>query len=235
MTWDEYQKTREYVEKKALDLMSHERKDHTPTGVPINNYRGFQANGRTFYSVQINTFKVVVDQYLPKAQMEYPHKFGTGEAYDIVEALRLIDPIFDNSEELANFFAEDKCTYVFEAEGGQVVDRILRIDLFRMIKSDKNGKQEFIGGLFHALKHFSKNDINYSTGSSKHELDTPQSLIGEIIFAFFTLDGIFETSDQYVVFRPYENDYNLKFVFYRECKTGVFFLNTVYKEPKKKE
>ncbi len=236
MTWEEFQNTRKYVEKKALELMSHENKTDTPTGVPINNYRVFNIGGRTFYSVQINTFMVVVDDFLLKAQQKFPEKFGTGNAYDVLEALRLIQPLwYNNAHEIAGFFAKDKCTYVFESEGGEVLDRMLRLDLFRMIKKDQNGNPEFIGGLFHALKHFSKNGINYSTGSSNHELYNPQMLIGEIINAFFTIDGVFETPDQYVVLRPYQNDYNLKFVFYREENTKVFFLKTVYKEPKKKE
>ena len=236
MTWEEFQKTRAYVEKKALELMSHENKNDTPTGVPINNYRLFHTEGRTFYSVQINTFMVIVDNFLLEAQRRFPEKFGTGNAYDIIEALRQIQPLwYDTAQEIAEFFAKDKCAYVFESDGGEVLDRMLRIDLFRMIKNDKNGNPEFIGGLFHGLKHFSKAGTNYSTGSSNHELDNPQALIGEIINAFFTIDGTFETSDQYVVLRPYENDYNLKFVFYREENTKVFFLKTVYKEPKKKE
>lgn len=236
MTWEEFQKTRVYVEQKALDLMSHEKKNDTPTGVPINNYRLLRTEGRTFYSVQINTFMVVVDKYLGEAQLRYPERFGTGNAYDVVEALRLIQPLwYNNAEEMVDFFAKDKCTYVFESEEGEVLDRMLRLDLFRMIKNDKEGNPEFIGGLLHALKHFSKNGINYSTGASNHELQNPQTLISEIINAFFTLDGIFETPDQYVVLRPYENDYNLKFVFYREENTGVFFLKTVYKESKQKE
>lgn len=235
MTWEEYQNTRVYVEKKALELMSHEKKNDAHVGVPINNYRVFPIDGRTFYSVQINTFMVVVDRFLGEAQVAYPDKFGTRNAFDIIEALRLINPIFETTERMAEFFAHDKCTYVFEAEGGKVVDRMLRLDLFRIIKPDKDGNLEFIGGLFHALKHFSKNGVNYSTGTSNHDLDNTQSLIGEIINAFFTIDGTFETPDQYVVLRPYENDYNLKFVFYREENTKVFFLKTVYKEPKKRE
>jgi hypothetical protein len=235
MTWEEFQKTRVYVEKKALNLMSHEKKNDTPTGVPVNNYRLFHKEGRTFYSVQINTFMVVADDYLREAQLRYPEKFGTGNAYDVIEALRLIQPLwFRDAQEMAEFLAKDKCTYVFESEGGEVIDRMLRLDLFRMIKNDKKGNPEFIGGLLHALKHFSKDGINYSTGSSNHELHNTQTLVGEIINAFFTIDGTFETPDQYVVLRPYENDYNLKFVFYREANTGVFFLKTVYKEPKKK-
>lgn len=198
MSWQEFQATRAYVEKKALELMSHEKKNDTPTGVPIDNYQVFQSNGRKFYSVQINTFKYIVDNCLLKAQAEISGKFGTGDAYDVEEALRLIYPTFDDTMSMAKFLAKDKCTYIFEAEGGQVVDRILRIDLFRLIKPDENGKPEFIGGLFHALKHFSKNGINYSTGASNHELPNPQYLIGEITNAFFTLDGIFKTPDIYI-------------------------------------
>lgn len=236
MTWEEFQRTRIYVEQKALDLMSHEKKNDTPTGVPINNYRLFHTEGRTFYSVQINTFMVVVDKYLCEAQVRFPERFGTGNAYDVVEALRLIQPLwYEDAKDMADFFAKDKCTYVFESEGGEVLDRMLRLDLFRMIKNDKEGNPEFIGGLLHALKHFSRNGTNYSTGASNHELQNPQTLIGEIINAFFTIDGVFETPDQYVVLRPYENEYNLKFVFYREENTRVFFLKTVYKEPRQKE
>jgi hypothetical protein len=84
MTWEEFIKTREYVEKKALQLMSHEKKNDAVTGVPLQNYR--------------------------------------------------------------------VCAYIFEAENGDVVDRMLRLDLFRLLKRDKNGRHEFVGGLFHALK-----------------------------------------------------------------------------------
>ena len=234
MTWEEFKTTRAYVERKALELMSHEKKNDAVIGVPIDNYRFFHNGGRTFYSVQINTFMVVVDRYLLEAQRRFPEKFGTGNAYDVIEALRLIQPLsYKNAEEMAKFFAKEKCAYVFESERGEIVDRMLRLDLFRIIKDDKNENPEFIGGLFHALKHFSKNGINYSTGKSNHELYSPQAFVEEIVNAFFTIDGVFETPDQYVVLRPYENDYDLKFVFYREENTKVFFLKTVYKVPRK--
>jgi hypothetical protein len=231
MTWEEFQNTRIFVKKKALELMSHEKKNYAVAGVPINNYRVFQTSNRVFYSVQVNTFMVIVDENLHKAQKATPEKFGTGEANDVIEAIRLTHPIFD-FDRFADFLSHEKCAYIFEAEGGQVLDRMLRLDLFRLMKPDKDGKNEFIGGLLHALKHFSKDGINYSTGKSNHELAHPQSLVKEIIDAFFSLTGVFETKNQYVVLKPYDDNYNLKFVFYREENTGVFFLKTVYKEPK---
>jgi len=231
MTPEEFIKTREYFEKKALELMSHEKKNDAVAGVPLQNYRVFQIDKRVFYSAQVNTFKVIADEFLLEAQKLTPEKFSTGEAYDVIEAVRLINPIFE-LQRFAEFLSHEKCAYIFEAENGEVVDRMLRLDLFRLLKLDKYGKNEFIGGLFHALKHFSKDGINYSTGKSQHEIAHPQALVREIIDAFFSLKGVFETPDQYVVLKPYNDKYNLKFVFYREEKTGVFFLKTVYKEPK---
>lgn len=182
-----------------------------------------------FYSVQNNTFKVIVDEFLITAQNDNPEKFGTGEAHEVIEAIRLVNPIFE-LERFVKFLSHERFAYIFEAENGKVVDRILRLDLFRLIKADLKGKNEFIGGLFHALKHFSRNGINYSTGKGGHNIHHPQHLIGQIINAFFSAQGVFETENQYAVINTYDEKYNLKFVFYREGNTGVFFLKTVYKE-----
>jgi hypothetical protein len=40
------------MEKKAEELMRHEKKDDAITGVPLGNYRVFKIEGRTFYAVQ---------------------------------------------------------------------------------------------------------------------------------------------------------------------------------------
>ena len=231
MSHEEFKRTRKYVEEKALALMSHEKKNDAVAGVPLENYRIFQLRGRVFYSVQVNTFMVIADEFLDRAQEQTPEKFGTGNAHDVIEALHLVNPLFD-IKWFTDFLKHEKCAYIFEAEDGEVVDRVLRLDLFRHIKLDKEGNPEFIGGLFHALKHFSRNGINYSTGKSNHELPTPQALVAEIVEAFFSVDGVFETPNVYVVLKDYDAVYNLKFIFYREENTGVFFLKTVYKEPK---
>jgi hypothetical protein len=229
MTREEFNNTRRYVEKKALELMKHEKKNDAITGVPLENYMVLEKAGRIFYSVQNNTFKVIADEFLIKAQNDNPEKFGTGEAHDVIEAIRLVNPIFDH-ERFIEFLSHERFAYIFEAENGEVVDRILRLDLFRLIKTDQKGKNQFIGGLLHALKHFSRNGLNYSTGKGGHSIYHPQHLIEQIVNAFFSVQGVFETENQYVVINPYDEKYNLKFVFYREGNTGVFFLKTVYKE-----
>lgn len=231
MEREEFNSTQEYIKKKAQELMSHEKKDGAIVGVPMVNYRVLEKSGRKFYSVQINTFMVIVDEHLHKAQNTNPEKFGTGDAHDMLEALRLITPRY-NLERFTQFLSDEKCSYIFEGENRKVVDRVLRLDLFRLIKPSKNGQDEFIGGLFHALKHFKKNGINYSTGKGGRNLSHPQDLVAEIIEAFFLDEGIFEGPNKYVVIKSYDDAHNMKFVFYRELNTGVFFLDTAYLEEK---
>lgn len=229
--YEELQNTRSYVKKKALELMNHEKKSYAVAGVPFQNYRLYKSNSRLFYSVQMNTFKVIVDDFLVRAQTITSEKFGTGEAKDVVEALYMINPMF-GLDGFTDYLKNEKCTYIFESEAGVVVDRILRIDLFRLIQKAKNGKGEFTGGLLHALKHFSKQGINYSTGKCNYELDHPHQLIQMIVDAFFVDEGHFENENEYVVLKELDDNYHIKYVFYREQNTGVFFLNTIYKEPK---
>jgi hypothetical protein len=231
MTEEEFLQTRKYIETKAIALMDHEKKASVIAGVPFANYKMFEISDRKFYVVQNNTFKVIVDEYLQKAQVFSPENFGTGNAYDVIKALYLIKP-FGSFDWFLRFLSEEKFGYVFESADGQVIDRFLRLDLFRLIKDDASGNPEFVGGMLHALKHFSREKINYSTGNYKHELAHPYELITEIIQAFFSTDGSWESNNKYVVLQPYDENYNLKFVFYREENTGVFFLNTAYKKDK---
>ena len=229
MTREEYQRTRKYVEAKALELMKREKKEHAITGVPLENYRVIQVEGRTFYIVQTNTFKFTMEEVLLRAQKSTPEKFGTGDAIDVIEAMRLQQTWPIELPAFAEFITSDKCAYVFESEFGYVKDKMLRLDLARLIRPNKNKeKNEFIGGLLHAFKHFSKEGINYSTGKSNHSLKHPYELVDQIVLAFFTAPGIFENQRDYIVKVPYMKKRKLKFVFYRQENTGIYFLKTTY-------
>lgn len=224
------QEAKDYVEKKALELMAHEEKDHAAIGVPFQNYRFFTINDRTFYLAQTNIFRVIMEEDLTAAQDRTPANFGTGNAHDVIKALWETRPIFA-LEAYTEELKDEKWGYVVESEDGKVVDRILRLDLFRMLRPACNENYEFVGGVFHAFKHFSRNGTNYSIGKSNHELSCPYELIKNIIESFFILDGKFETDKEYVVLKSHDEKYNMKYVFYREEKTNVFFLKTAYKEP----
>lgn len=230
-THDEFKRIRDFVKKKALHLMRHGEKNYAIVGVPYQNYKLYQIGERLFYSIQTNTFKVIVDDFLIRSQELTPEKFGTGDAIDVIEALLLINPIYD-IETFTEFLGNEKCTYILESEKGAVLDRILRLDLFRILRPNEQNKNEFVGGLFHALKHFSKNGINYTTGKSNHELNHPHDLVREIIDAFFIEQGVFQTEQKYVVLKELNENYFVKYVFYRENNTGVFFLKTAYKRHK---
>jgi hypothetical protein len=114
-----------------------------------------------------------------------------------------------------------------------VSERILRLDLFRKLDMSTNGHIEFTGGLMHLLKHFSINGINLSTGKDKHDITSIEDVIVFIMKAFFLVEGKFETSKKLVSIIPLDEKYNLKFVFYLEVNTGVYFVQTIFKEKKK--
>jgi hypothetical protein len=228
ITMDDFIKIHNYFKKKTIELMDYEKNNDTATCVPPQNYLVFSGHsGRTFYSAQSNTFKSIVNELLIKAQQTTPEKFGTGEANDVLEAMRLLKPEFTDLKQFKEFLSHEQCTYVFEGEGGKVVDRMLRIDLFRLIKLATNGRNEFVGGLFHALKYFSRRGVNYSTGKNNQEIPHPQELIGQIINAFFCHEIDFLPPDIYIAEIPY-GTIRLKIFFYRKENTDVFFLDTVY-------
>lgn len=230
-TWEEYQSTKKYVEEKALGLMSHESKDLAKVGFPINVYLKFEIGERKFYVIQANVFKAMIDAIYMKAFMEYPQKFGTGDAIDVIEALYNVEPMSD-LEWFIGFLQREEFAYVIEGVGLEIIDKILRIDLFRKLDINETGQMEFTGGLFHALKHFSIGGKNLSTGKDVHDIAHPIEVLILAIRAFFISEGRFETSTKLISTIELDDKYVLKFVFYLEEKTGVYFIRTIHKRRK---
>jgi hypothetical protein len=231
MTWEEYQKTRDFMERKALALMDHEGKAMVKAGLPIDNYTGYIIKERTFYAMKSNVFKDIMRNVLMQAHKKFPERFGTDDAQDVLKALHEIEPTFE-FERYIEFLRDEQFAYIIEVENGEVIDRILRIDIFRRIDTNMRGKPEFTGGIFHALKHFSIDGKNLSTGNDVHDIGHPEYIIRLATEAFFVADGEFETSTKYISKISLDNKYNLKFVFYLEENTKVFFIKTIHKEPK---
>ena len=231
MTWDEYQKTRSFMEEKALALMKHEKKDMVKSGLPIDNYNRYIIGNRSFYSMKANVFKHIIGSHWIRAQQEFPEKFGTGHAMDVVEAIHAIEPTFDLPR-FAEFLVNEQFAYVIEIKDGEVIPKVLRIDLFRELKKDKNGNLEFVGGIMHAAKHFSVNDVNLATGNDKHNISDPEEIIRLAVEAFFVANGMVEPPNKLVSRVSIDDKYDLKFVFYHETVTDVHFIKTIHKDPK---
>jgi hypothetical protein len=231
MEWEEFQKIREFINRKSLALMKHEGKDSATTGVVLDNHLKYIINGRTFYSVETNVFKGLVEGIYLQAHQKFPEKFGTNNANDVLEALYSIRPIFD-LQRYTEFLRYEQFTYLFELVNGEVSEKVLRLDLFRQLNTNENGDPEFTGGLMHALKHFSVNGTNLSTGKDIHNINGPLFVIELILKAFFLNEGKFETPKKLVSKIAIDDRYDLKFVFYLEEITNVFFVKTIFKETK---
>lgn len=231
MTWEEFQKTREFIEKKSLDLMKHETKDAAKMGFPINNYRKYLLQGRTFYCIKSNVFKVIIEEYLQKAQKQYPEKFGTGNAIDVITAIYNLEPTFDLNR-FVGFLQNEQFAYVIESKDGEITDKILRIDLFRKLDENEKGYKEFTGGIFHSFKHFSVDNVNLSTGQDIHNIQCPEELLHLAAEAFFIAESNHENPKKLVSFVNLDDKYNLKFVFYFEVNTQVYFIKTIHKVAK---
>ncbi len=98
-------------------------------------------------------------QYL-KAVAENPDLFGSGEAEDVLKALKNTDAnLFPDNftlQDSKEYLKSENMAYVMEISGGTLGEKVLRIDLFHDIKT--NG--DFKTGLFHSLKHFTLEDYD---------------------------------------------------------------------------
>ncbi len=172
---------------------------------------------------------------LLEAVKQHPQKFGTGDARDVVEAIRLIETTFDNTQRQAEFLQNEQFGFIMENVGGVIQNEVLRIDLFRGIKPHpKSGKPDFEGGLFHAFDHFSYQGTNLATGSDKNDIAHPEEIIGLAIKAFFMPEEKEETAKGFIGRISLDENNWLKFSFYYEPVNGVHFISTVHKERKRK-
>jgi hypothetical protein len=128
------------------------------------------------------------------------------------------------------FFGKEQFAFIFEYKEGNVVDNILRIDLYRLIQdNNKTNIREFTGGLFHAFKHFSIDNINLSMGNDKNEIEHPRILFKKIVEVFFLIKGT-DIGKYYIVMAPFNEKFNLKLVFFKECY-NMFFITSVCVDP----
>lgn len=232
MDFELFRKTRGFIETYMGKLMKHEQKEHATVGVPAENYIEQSIGDRKFLIVQTNVFKVLMQSHYLAAHNRYPDKFGTGNAYDVIDAIYQIEPIFDSVKRFGDFLCSEQFAFIFEVTGNGFSDKVLRIDLFRHLKPGKQGF-EFVGGLLHSLKHYSYKGLNLSIGSDVHDVNSLYKVLNQIILAFY-LNNLEQTSENnYVSFLKLDGSYDLKICFYYEKNTEIFFINTIHKSKRK--
>jgi hypothetical protein len=220
----------ELLEKKSRELMSHEGKDHATIGVNWENIEEYIIEGRIFYVVKTNTFKHIIEGYYLTAHKRFPERFGTGNAVDVIEALRQLEPLSSFIRDFtryAKFLMDEQFALVFEVIDNAVSSKVLRIDLFRKF-THNGGIYEFTGGIMHAFKHFSIEGRNLSTGKDTNEIGHPERVLLLAIKGFFFNQIVPGRPDTWVATIEIDARHRLKFFFYLEKVTNTYFIDTVY-------
>lgn len=219
----------------SLALMADESKECCRATFSAANMQFMEVKGKTFCIAFTNEFNSLINEaaYLQSA-VNYPRKFGTGDAMDVLDALHKSNINFSNQtrDRYIKYIKNEQFAYIVEIDNDLIGNKILRLDLFRKI--DRNKKDEtkfdFTGGLFHMFKHYSVNDINISTGIST-EANTPylDYIINKIIVSFFFDDLIQASENIFDTLCRYDDNYNLKHSFYYNSNADVYFIRTSHK------
>ena len=239
----------DFLESKAAALFRHELEDKRMKIREMEEKNGFwgrYSSANSFYfdidndNVRVclaadNIFlSMIKEQYL-NAFDNYKDNFGTGDALDVLKALYLNSGFRETRYCFLRYIdvalAYETCCYAFFKRGNAFDDEFLRIDLFREIKPNKDNpdKLEFIGGLFHALKHFSYQGRNLSIGCEvEHtEVDSLMEVVKRCIIAFLHKQKE-EKGKDYVYDESINNGKQLRYVFYKEENTGTYYIKSVH-------
>ena len=201
-------------------------------GFPINNIWLFLTgkNGEKFYIIFNVSFFSMISAQIKQAQTQYPENFGTGNADDVMDALYQVSNYkgWGDKNAYLDYLVDHCCCYVVFRVNGEFGD-VLRIDLFRAIKPNKNtpGKNDVVGGLLHVLKHFSLDGKNLATGTDKNDVFDVCHIIYLIAMAFRQKKTVKGNSCKYEALQKLQSGTGHA-VFYRNPDTGVYYLNTYF-------
>ncbi|RTE54143.1 hypothetical protein EHW67_09480 [Arenibacter aquaticus] len=242
MTKELYNVINGFIRERALSIKEDESKNSEQIGFPISNYIDYspQIDNPKYCCIATNTFKsIIVDNNtLSVIATKKPELFGTGNAKDVLKGILLNNPNYqctwnDDVDRFAVFLAKRAYLYAMKVDNNEVNNDVLRIDLFRELKTSKEdeGKFDFIGGLLHSFKHFSISGISLSTGNCEAELYHTLRIINYSLKAFFEGERV-EIENGFKSYVPFDKNYKLCFIFYHNKRTNTFYINTIIKKEK---
>ena len=237
--YDELMRYLQPVFKRIWEHENNERKkegkslDAFQFGFPINTIWHYKTgeNDEEFYIIFNLGFLNTISRQIKIAQTQVPEKFGTGNADDVLEALYAVSNYksFGDKNEYLGYLVDHCCSYVVYRNKGEFGD-VLRIDLLRAIRPNKKNpqKSDIIGGILYALKHFSFDGKNLSTGSDKNDVFDVMHILYLIAIAFRLKEPSESNTNNYKAIQRVRTDY-MHASFYKNPITGVFYLNTYFK------
>ena len=158
---EEYRQASTFLKEKCFILWGIENahgipRGHAQTGFPLVLSRVQKISNEDEIIVFVNnSFRRHINEY-EKAFRADKTIFHKGNANQILSSM------YNNSIEKESNIAFERyvenvrtetCSYIIHKKENDFDDIILRTDTFRMIKVNGN-ESDFIGGLFHALNHF---------------------------------------------------------------------------------
>lgn len=223
----------EKVDKCSLMLMEKEHKEFCLNKVSRNNWIIME----NYVIVPSPLFKrFILNKGYMKVVESFPEKLGSSDDCEIIRAIKSSNDMYNNmrEDEFYDFLRNENMAYVFEIKDGAVSDKILRLDLFRFINKDN----EFKGGIFHILKHFTVEDF-YTISSNKnseYKVKTFESICYNIIDNFFTGDQVHKSNTEYTIHSYLDDKHIMQGFYFNEGDVPVYFLDTLYvKRLNKKE
>lgn len=234
VTNEEFDEIRFIIKERMVDLAKIENKNaYLVQSAKGNCYVGPLNNDSQLFRIYSPAFINVIENDYISALKETPELFGTGNAKDVIHALFIQAQQsgwpYDEDRYMEYLSNEHFCLLLCKRPLG-FDPNVLRIDLFRIIEESKDspGCFDFVGGLFHALKHFSVNEQCASLLPNQNvNLYDIEQLIMPIADAFFM--GVWGNGKKLDSFQSVTSFLNKQFTlaFFRESQSNVSFVDSL--------
>ena len=235
---EEYNELKAIMAKEMSKLAKHENKNSHFGQIAINSCfcRKLTDNLQLYQLFSLGFIPTIENDYM-KALKENPECFGTGNAKDVIHALYVQANRngwpWDEEQYIESLSNEKFCLLLCKKDGS-FLDDILRIDLYRHIKlsSKRPGCYDFIGGIFHALHHYSVGEQCASIFPNQNvQLYDVEQLIWPIAKAFY--EGTWRSGkfpNTYETETIYLNK-SMTLEIYNENGSNVSFVNSIIPKP----
>ena len=226
------------LEKRTKIIWEHENKNRKEKGEnELEMYQyGFSiadcysatVDGISLFFVFNYSFLDIISDKILSAIEKDPNSFGTGNAQDVINALYELSNMGYSQEDYISYLQDFACCYVLYEDKQRLSPNILRIDLLRYLKDNETTqKKEFVGGLLHSLKHFSKDGINLSVGKDVNDVSNMEDILIYIGKAFI---GCGQNNPKVnLVEISIKGGKRMKFAFYYDTDKDTYYLNTAHR------
>lgn len=207
--------------------------------IALNQYKVFDYYDKDCHIHILPTplFTRIVEGYLREILLENNSAFDTDNAYDIIETLRRHSINADcwTKEQYVEAIRNDAYCYYIKEENGKFEPSIIKLDLFRHIRENKKESKnrghpvyEFVGGYFHALKHFALWGKKFTSNNSSILLRSPQELSHTLALLYFDNLGRAALNGNSMEFNHHMYNHDWVIVYYVEPTTNTAYLKSCH-------